>query len=241
MKDLKADIKYKIKKSIFAPVAYGWEHLKLWVQLLKLDTSIRIFNKQPIFYIHIPKTGGMSVRTALKNVINFYVISHNTVDKSWMHTKQYYERYPSAFYFTFVRNPWDRLVSSFFFLRNGGMNEWDKSFGEKYLKDLSFNDFVLTYIKNRVPEVINYIHIKPMSYWILNDSNNLIPNFIGRTESLEDDLNVLLKDLGAPSIKLSRTNTSRHKPYYSYYTNKTMQIVADFYEQDIKLFNYEFR
>lgn len=55
-------------------------------------------------FIHIPKTGGTSVRSALGMGARPY---HVTAKDMW----QKYPDWTSKFSFAFVRNPWDRLVS----------------------------------------------------------------------------------------------------------------------------------
>ena len=55
-------------------------------------------------FIHIPKTGGTSIRSALGMGPRPY---HVTAKAMW----QKYPEWTSKFAFAFVRNPWDRLVS----------------------------------------------------------------------------------------------------------------------------------
>ena len=55
--------------------------------------------------------------------------------------------FQSYFKFTFVRNPYDRLVSAFHYLKQGGMNEKDKAFKEQELSSFeNFGDFVRNWI-----------------------------------------------------------------------------------------------
>ena len=64
-------------------------------------------------FIHIPKTGGTSIRTALGMASVPY---HLTARDMW----QIYPESRSKFSFAFVRNPWDRIVSYAHSLRVGG-------------------------------------------------------------------------------------------------------------------------
>lgn len=42
-------------------------------------------------------------------------------------------KFERFFKFAFVRNPWDRLVFTYFFLKNGGVNEMDRRFAAEHL------------------------------------------------------------------------------------------------------------
>ena len=69
--------------------------------------------KYKCIYIHIPKTAGTSILNKLNNGKN--------VPRNHAFWKEYYKRSPhyyrKYFKFSFVRNPWDRAVSTYFYIK----------------------------------------------------------------------------------------------------------------------------
>jgi hypothetical protein len=68
-----------------------------------------INHKHKFIFIHIPKCGGLSVSTALEWV----GLRHHTME---FYMKNYADYDLDEYYkFTFVRNPWSRVVSWYFY------------------------------------------------------------------------------------------------------------------------------
>ena len=108
-----------------------------------------ISHKKKFIFIHIPKTAGMTI----VNTLEPYRDEEQSKIGHWnqssyaniLSINEYYQ-------FSFVRNPWDRLCSAFFFLQRGGINKSDQKACEKLnLKKISFRDFVI----NHDPYILN--------------------------------------------------------------------------------------
>ena len=81
-------------------------------------------------------------------------------------------KYNKFFKFAFVRNPWDRLVSSYFYLKNGGMNKMDNDWALENIKQYeTFQEFVLRWVNKK--NINSWIHFKPQNYWICDDKKIL--------------------------------------------------------------------
>jgi hypothetical protein len=145
------------------------------------------------------------------------------------------EKWNTYFKFCFVRNPYERVISGFFYIQQLNPPEFLKTF-EKTL--IPFNQ----YIKN--PEKNNYVahHIYiPQSFHIIDENNNIAMDFIGRYENLENDFITILKKLNFDIIHEQKIiNKSIHKDYTKYIdSDEILNIVNNYYEQDFKLLNYE--
>jgi len=177
----------------------------------------------PIF-IHIPKTSGMSIQLNLRKHIPAINSHHRKVT--------YYDKSlrDRQFVFTFVRNPYDRLVSAFSYLTQGICNEKDRAKAAKF--PLNFKDFVIELNHNN----IYMIHMLPMTFW-LDDG----VNFIGRYENIQEDYNYVCSILQIPEEKLPLLNNSKHKHYSQYYDQESIDIVSKIYKKDLEAFNYDFK
>lgn len=197
-------------------------------------SSLGALHYYKCIFIHIPKNAGISVS---------YTLFGNT-GGSHRKLKDYQRifgrRTVSKYYkFSFVRNPWDRLVSTYFFLTNGGLTEKDKKWTAQHIAEYSdFTDFVTNWLS--VDHVNNSLHFQEQHLFLTNHNNELDVDFLGRFENLAQDFQTICEHLQIERT-LKKTNSSKRKnDYRSYYNETTKAIVAEVYERDIHLFNYSF-
>jgi hypothetical protein len=124
------------------------------------------------------------------------------------------------FKFTFVRNPFEKIVSQYHYNRHH-FGFGDSTFKE-YVKAWSAGQKISTF-----PQLnLAYIDEKL--------------NFIGRFENLQEDFNTVCDKIGIPHIKLPHNNKTQRKHYTEYYDDETREIVAKKYARDIEYFGYKF-
>jgi hypothetical protein len=181
-------------------------------------------------FIHIPKTAGSSVAEALFNMPSRHVTYTEYLRASPRKFRTYFK-------FAFVRNPWDRLVSTWFFLRKGGMNEPDRAWSEKRLSAyVDFDSFVREGLGR--PEVLSWVHFRPQADFILAPDGTVMVDFVGRYERLAEDFSIIARRLGTEAL-LPTHNSSDHAPFASYYTPESASIVARVYARDVRAFGYQ--
>ncbi len=141
----------------------------------------------------------------------------------------------------FVRNPWDRLVSAYFYIKRGGRTERDKRWKGFVDRECgSFGDFVRLFRTRRGSPFRMGKFFLPQYIFGIDERGELCLDFIGRFERLEEDLEEVRKRTGAPASELQRLNQSGRGDYREYYDDQTAAIVSEIYWRDIELFDYSF-
>jgi hypothetical protein len=148
--------------------------------------------------------------------------------------REYFDQY---FKFAFVRNPWDRALSTFLYLLRGGSNERDAQFRDQYLAQYggSFEAFV-----QDLPGFLGTKFFAPQSVWICDSEGGLIADFVGRFETLHQDLAAVGRTIAIDPSSLGHRNVTKHRPYGEHYTAKSRDIVAHAYARDVDQFGYAF-
>jgi len=195
------------------------------------------FDYYKCIFVHIPKTAGISVCKALFGNL---AAGHSTIEQF----KLFYRpsTFRNYFKFTFVRNPWDRLHSSYHFLKKGGVRPQDLVFRDTHLTSInSFENFVMNWLT--VDRFETIVHLRPQySFLTLPDEkDDVLVDFVGRFENIENDFLTITRKLGMKEKQLPKENvTADKKNYKMEYTPEMIERVYKLYERDIRLFKYEF-
>lgn len=190
--------------------------------------------KNKFIFIHITKCCGSSIEETLTddscifksgtwphNLKFSYPLNHCTFDDI-KESKVLYPNFDKFYSFTFVRNPFDRLVSEYFYVKNR----------LKLSNDIK-KELIYLASKNENGAMGN--HCMHQHKFI----NNQI-NFIGHFENLQQDFNIVCEKIGIPRKELAHKNKSNHKHYTEYYDDETREFVAEKYAKDIECFGYKF-
>ena len=134
--------------------------------------------------------------------------------------------YRNLFKFAFVRNPWDLMVSLYhFLLQTPGHHR------HRRVKRLGSLEAYLEYEVRRSKF--------SQRQFLADRAGTLLVDFLGRFESLEEDFASVCRTLGIPA-QLPHTNRSWHKDYRSYYNDRSAELVARHFRDDIELLGYDF-
>ena len=176
-----------------------------------------IIDNYKTIFIHIPKTAGTSISAYFNEQqtrLRIQPGKHDTVH----HIKQrFFNIYNSYNKFTIVRNPYDRMVSWYSFLK------------ENSLKNvIPFDEWIKDHSKLWHIDDPEYF-AGPQYVWIDKTVNVL------KYENLKEDLNNFFnKEIDLPII-----NKSKRKDYLSYYNKESLNIVYNKHKEDFKKFNYK--
>jgi hypothetical protein len=196
-------------------------------------------------FIHIPKVAGQSIETIFLNLLGLTWktraplllrkndcpeigpprLAHLTINEYIQYKYLSEDLFDDYYKFSFVRNPWDRVVSIYHYL----------GYDRKFI----FGEFVL----NHLHELLHtyYWFLKPQKEFITTN-NNIMVDFIGRYENLQSDFDIVCKKLGIEDSALIHKNKSKRNfnEYKAYYNSTSKDLVYKIYKQDVKLFKYEF-
>ncbi len=204
-------------------------------------------------FVHIPKTGGTSMTLALEGrAMKDDILICDTpkakrrkgrlkgvaaAGRLWKHSTLADvnglitpDQARQWFVFTLVRNPWDRMVSYYHWLR-------DQSFAHPAVaqaKELSFDDFILHDDTRAAQQAW-----PATRYLISSDGTDCADAFV-RLEHLADDLAPVQAHLGF-DLDLPHSNASaRPRDYRAVYSDAAAAAIAADCAPDIEKFGYSF-
>jgi hypothetical protein len=204
-------------------------------------------------FVHIPKTAGQSIEHVFLELAG---LTWQTRDSLLLrpnsnpalgpprlahlrardYTRYNYlteSQFTSCFKFSFVRNPWDRMVSLY------------KYFADQStcgFKEFLFGEFLEKYWTQR------YWFVGPQWEFVADEHGQFLVDYIGRFETLQGDFDRVCERLGIAMRTLPHVNRSgagkasmeTAKQYVAYYDDDAKDLVARLYKRDIELFDYKF-
>ncbi len=202
---------------------------ELMLKLLHIKPSpLRQGINGPFIFIHINKTAGTSIGKA----IGLPVKHHQTAKEVIAAIGR--ERWETAYKFTLVRNPWDKVVSHYEYRRKRNKTEVAS-------RNISFSTWLK---KTYGPEQDSFYYNNPKAFqpqveWLKDDEGKISIDFVGKFESINEDFNHIKREIGL-SAELPHLNASKRAGYQSYYDDETRDIVANWFREDIDAFGYKF-
>ena len=218
------------------------------------------FSKKFIF-IHNPKVAGTSIKKALEKYQHLYI---NILTKKYQFHKNIIikiiksipeplkndciksleteghaaaleiknilskEIFDSYFKFGFARNPWDIEISRYYYILSAKNHRHYKTVNQ--LKNFD------KYLEWR----ISIKDIKKQKDFFTDEKGNIIVDYIGKFETLNNDFNYIANKLKLENVALPHKNQSQHRNYREYYNNHAKKIGEELFKDDIEFFNYDF-
>lgn len=182
-------------------------------------------------YVHIPKTGGNSV----KKILDGYLIDITYKKPNRYAGHQIHrEEVPGITSFTITRNPYDRVVSAFYFLKSPHRKLQDREDANKWCNFDTFEEFCLD-VNGLQSACKEQLHFLPQYTFIPNGVH-----MIGSLENLDNFIELLSDKFNIPIGESVHLNKSNRKSWLEYYTNsEVIDIVNECYKEDFLRFNYK--
>lgn len=204
-------------------------------------------------FIHIPKAGGSSILRPLFDsslpegsvILNQQLDSTDGILFDWGfrhnhgRAKRRVIRQSGLFSFSFVRNPWDRAVSLYYWQMRlcqlQGMN----------YKAISFSDFVHQLDRGRFtngPKGFDFL-VKPQCKWLV-DWRGVNVDFVGKIEFVERDMRRVYKSLGVTPKDhqriINKNSLREGENYRNCYSDSLAEMVGRTYAEDVERWDYQF-
>ena len=177
-------------------------------------------------YVHIPKTGGKMIKQHFP--VRLGKASHHPV---WG-----YKFDEDDFIFTMVRNPYDRMVSNYEFLKRGGINRKGRRYRD--LLDLEKIDFkqLVERLFNERQFLLKVVLLRPQMFFI---TDTTMFDYIGRFENFSDEILEIEKRLDYDKKEQEVVNKTPHEHFSTYYNEEIADMVYDMYKCDFKILEYD--
>ena len=175
-----------------------------------------IIDKYKAIFIHIPKNAGTSIEEYFGNEsVRIQPSKHADIHEIKSRFKNSYNNYKK---FTIIRNPYDKMVLWYFYLK--------KNLGNYNV--IEFNDWIKD----------------PSKFWHANDPISFLkPQYDWIDDTVEiikfENLNKEINSFFNKKINLPVTNKSNHNNYLEYYNKQSLDIIYDKYKKDFIKFNYK--
>lgn len=206
-------------------------------------------------FIHIPKTGGNSIQTVLKDYSEDRLVItreyHDGIERFEIRNDAYNIKKHSTlldyksvldpgifrklFKFAAIRNPWDRMIS-FYFSPHRGLKEWDRHrFVDLLLKVKPVRHFIKT-----PPLLGSTLEVAQGPAEFRNPPLDSDIDFLIRYENLNGDFRLICEKLDIPYTPLPKKNQSNRDHYSRYYDEELIEEVQTKFVEEIEFGHYMF-
>ncbi len=193
-----------------------------------------------LVFVHIPKTAGTSVQTGLSSLPRDHQRRYLRLHK---HARAFEYRlvlgewrWREYFSFAVVRNPFDLMVSSYFWwIEKAHKFKSLKRPRQRVLAMADFREFVRSDLgRGSINEYRGDIFD-----WIALD-DEVIVDYVARVETLTEDWRTICDRIGVRGADLPRENRTSRGDYRQYYDDATAELVAERFRRTIERFGYRF-
>jgi chondroitin 4-sulfotransferase 11 len=207
-------------------------------QMLLVKRRSLLWLRTGIAFIHVPKAAGTSISHALYGRFTGHVRAVDVL--RWGSSAV--NSLPRV---AVVRNPWDRLVSAYRFIKRGGGVGGPDAGGvwrpEQYQipEFETFERFVNDWLAPRNPRTLDFV-FQPQSDFFCDKRGQVAVDHLGRFEDIENT-HAYLREKVPTLPPLRRSNRSGEPvDYRTFYTPELADRIRKIYTEDIELLGYNF-
>ena len=186
-------------------------------------------------FIHIPKCAGNAVQ---KSLFGEVVFGHQTIRQYQVALPKV--TYQNAWKFTITRDPFERIVSAWRFLKAGGLNANDNQyFAETLCQYKTFDHFVNDWLVYQDIDQCGCAHFKTQLHYIHDFKGELAIDYILKLSDLSDEYPKLRNRFGSSELITDNKFSGTSIDLRSYYTSaETLKNIASIYAADVEALGY---
>ena len=152
--------------------------------------------------------------------------------KTWKETYELVPNIADYFLWVNVRNPWERMVSLYFYQKNEMGDAHTDNFS-RFIEDLYFS----------IVHNIKKFHYDTRSQWeyISDSQGEIAVDYVCYLPNIAEDFQKIKERLNLPSEwNYPHFGSNKHGDYREYYDKLTVHYVNEMYKKEIEFFEFEF-
>lgn len=197
-------------------------------------------------FIHIFKCAGNSIKKTLrdwddqsKEVLG----AHTDMWDIYQHHKNYsqLEEFGKKFKFVIVRNPYDWLASTFFYIQRAKAHNFHQQ-----ISTMTLNNFIDWFIDFAMKQKFRfgqnkYLTMKQFITEGRNVNSCVMVDFIGKTENMKEDWKVICENIGIEHKELPFTNINPQNKnnYKELFNQRAKNRIRNVFKEDFEYFDYK--
>lgn len=202
-----------------------------------------ISHKHKFIFIAVPKTGTHTIRNILRPFLDdndieqcslfehkkspfeaFQQVNHGHFTAQQIKEQVGDDIWNSYYKFAFVRNPYDRFLSAYFFLnrRKGNANRLHTNRLKNFHQNLTKRG--------------RTIHIKPQHDYLCDSNDEIMVDYVGTVEKFDESVKVVLDKLGLNVPEYENKNVNKHIDFCD---DEYVEFINKEYAKDFECFGYK--
>jgi len=155
------------------------------------------------------------------------------------------EKWQTYFKFTFVRNPYDKAISSYEFMKQ---KKFDANINHDVLNpECTFTHFYKYYFKYYMNNYTLYHSFQSQYVTIKNSASDIQIDYIAKYENINEEIINILNKLNIKNCtkhlhlidEQFKSNSTQKSKITSYFTQETLEIINILFHEDFERFGYK--